>query len=82
MSLSEHKDGVGASVKGPDGQVLPVKVVLESGGYEEEEEAVPSVRRPEESKLEPATKLESAEEIRKRRFGGGSEINEHYNPRQ
>lgn len=82
MSLSEHKDGVGASVKEHDGKVLPVTVALESGGYEQDEEGVPFVRRPEESKLEPATKLESAEEIPKRRFGGGSEINEHYSPRQ
>jgi hypothetical protein len=82
MSLSEHKDGVGASVKEPDGQVLPVTVALESGGYEQDEEAVPSVRRREESKLEPAAKLESTEEIRKRRLVGGSGENGHYSPRQ
>lgn len=75
MSLSEHKDGVGASVKEPDGHVPLVTVALESGGYEQDEEAVPSVRRPDESKLEPAAKLESADEIRKRRLGGGSEEN-------
>jgi hypothetical protein len=82
MSLSEHKDGVGASVKEPDCQVLPVMVTLESGGYEQDEEAVPSVRRLEESKLEPAAKLESVDEIRKRRLGGGSEKNGHYSPGQ
>jgi hypothetical protein len=41
---------------------------------------VPSARRPEESKPEPAAKLESADEIRKRRLGGGSEENGHYSP--
>lgn len=69
MSLSEHKDGVGASVKEPDGQVLPITAALESGGCKHVEEAVPSVRIPEESKLESAAKLESAEEIHKRRLG-------------
>ena len=63
MSLSEHKDGVGASVKEPDCHVLPEPAAVES-----DEEAVPSVRRLEESKLEPAAKLESVDEIR--RFGG------------
>ena len=77
MSLSEHRDGVGASVKEPDGHVLPVTVALESGGYEQDEEAMPSVRRPEESKLAQAVKLESPDEIRKRRLGGGSEENGH-----
>jgi hypothetical protein len=82
MSLSEHKDGVGASVKEPDCHVLPVTVGSESGGYEQDEEAVPSVTRMEESKLESAAKLESVDEIRKRRLGGGSEDNRHYSPRQ
>lgn len=57
-------------------------VALESGGYEQDEEAVPSVRRLEESKLEPAAKLESVDEIRKRRLGGGSEKNGHYSQRR
>ena len=82
MSLSEHKDGVGASVKDPDGHVLPVTVALESEEYEQDGEATPFVRSPEESKLEPAAKLESADEIRKRRLGGGSEENGHRSPRQ
>ena len=41
---------------------------------------MPSVRRLEESKIEPATKLESVDEIRKRRLGGGSEENSHLEP--
>lgn len=73
MSLSEHKDGVGASVNEPDCHVLPVTVALESGGYEQDEEAVPSIKRLEESKLEAAAKLESTDEIRERRLRGGSE---------
>ena len=77
MSLSEHKDGVGASGKEPDWHVLPAVVALES------DKVVPSVRRlEEESKLEPVAKLESVDEIRKRRLGGGSEENGHPSPRQ
>ena len=82
MSLSEHKDGVGASVKESDCHGLPVTVALESGGCEQDEEAVPSIDRLEESKLEAAAKLESVDEIRKRRLGGGSEENGNYSPRQ
>jgi hypothetical protein len=54
-------------------------VAFECGGYEwDKEKTVPSVRAlEEESKLEPAAKLESVHKIRKRRLGGGSEENGH-----
>jgi len=75
MSLSEHKDGVGASTMEPDCHILPA---LECGGYEWDREGttVSSVSTlEEESKFELAAKLESVDEIRNRRFGGGSEEN-------
>ena len=82
MSLSEHKDGVGASAKDPDWHVMPVVVALECGAYEQDKKAVPSVGRLEESELEPAAKLECVVEICKRRLGGGSEEDGHPSSRQ
>lgn len=75
MSLSEHKDGVGASAMEPECHVLSVMVSLECGGYEwdKEDRTVPSVGTLEE--FEQAAILESVEEIRKRRLEGGSEDN-------
>jgi hypothetical protein len=79
MSLSEHKDGVGASTKKPDCHVPPAAVASECGGYDWDTEVAPSLGRleEEESKLEPPAKLEFVDEIRKRRLGGRSEEHGH-----
>ena len=78
MSLSEHKDGVGASAKEPNCHIPPAAVALECSGYDWDKEAAPSLGRlEEESKLEPPAKLEFVDEIRKRRLGGRSEEHGH-----